>query len=496
MIRLLGAFVAGAILPLAFSPFDWAPVAIISLLALLLIWRDASAKQAMRLGYVFGLGYFGFGVYWVYFSIHHFAYAPLLLAVIIMLGLVAILACYPALLGYVLNRWAAKSGMVRYCLAFPLFWVAIEALRSWLFTGFPWLLIGYSQIDTWLSGWAPISGVLGLSWGVAFTAGSVMCLVASSSCHRYAGLIVSAIIWGGGWMLTTISWTQPAGPALQVALVQANIPQEIKWLSQFRAGTMRTYTEMTRPHWDADVVVWPETAIPAFHHHIRQTFLADLSAEVRAQNSDLIAGLPVKSQTSPNYYNGLISLAEPDRFYLKQHLVPLGEYMPLKPLSTMILAMMQIPLSDFSAGEPGQSLLTAGGYSFASSICYEDVFEHASLDGLPEAAYLVNVSNDTWFGDTIAPAQHLQMARMRSLESGRYMLRATSTGITAIMDHKGKVVEQAPMFQRFVLRGELIPMQGATPYVAGWSKLRWVLVILLMGVMLRFRKAEISRYKT
>ena len=207
--------------------------------------------------------------------------------------------------------------------------------------------------------------------------------------------------------------------------------------------------------------------------------MKDLREEAITHQTDVIVGLPVMLDGASGYYNGLHSVKYPDEFYLKRHLVPLGEYMPLKPFSTFILDFLQIPLSDFSAGEKVQPLLKGGGYSFASSICYEDVFQQSSVDGLPDAAYLVNVSNDTWFGDTIAPYQHFQMARMRALESGRYMLRSTNTGLTAIINHQGKVVNQAPMFKRFALKGEVIPLQGATPFVQGG----WWIVLLFAALL-------------
>jgi apolipoprotein N-acyltransferase len=211
------------------------------------------------------------------------------------------------------------------------------------------------------------------------------------------------------------------------------------------------------------------------------------SAELKA---DIIVGLPVRFDGVRGYFNGLHSVQYPDDFYLKRHLVPLGEYMPLKPLSTFILDFLQIPLSDFSAGEKNQPLLKGAGYPFASSICYEDVFQQSSIDGLPEAAYLVNVSNDTWFGDTIAPFQHLQMARMRALESGRYLLRSTNTGLTGFVDSKGQITKQAPMFKRFALKGEIVPLKGTTPFVAGgwWSIFVFAGVMVLLSFVARNRK--------
>lgn len=474
------ALISGALLPLAFAPYCLPVMAIISLLLLLFVIRKLPAKQAAVAGYLFGWGYFGHGVYWVYFSIHHFGHAPLWLAIIIMLGMVAILATYMALLAYLLNRFFGQHSAVRYLLAFPGLWLALEALRGVLFTGFPWLSLGYSQIDTGLSGWAPIVGVLGVSWLIVLVTGCIACVLFSSEKKtKIRAVILALSCWLMGWGLTTTTWVKPAGSVFNVVLLQGNVPQEIKWLRSFQRINNKMYLEMTKEQADADLVVWPETSIPAFYHGIKESLMKDLREEAITHQTDVIVGLPVMLDGASGYYNGLHSVKYPDEFYLKRHLVPLGEYMPLKPFSTFILDFLQIPLSDFSAGEKVQPLLKGGGYSFASSICYEDVFQQSSVDGLPDAAYLVNVSNDTWFGDTIAPYQHFQMARMRALESGRYMLRSTNTGLTAIINHQGKVVNQAPMFKRFALKGEVIPLQGATPFVQGG----WWIVLLFAALL-------------
>jgi len=477
----LAALFSGAMLPLAFAPYDWPIVAVLSPILFLSIIRQLSARQAAVAGYAFGLGYFGHGVYWVYFSIHHFAHAPLWLAVLIMLGMVAILALYMALLGYLLNRYFKTHLGVRYLLAFPSLWLGLEVLRSFLLTGFPWLSLGYSQIDTPLSAWAPVVGVLGVSYLLALIVGAVLCLLLKAS-RRYKLAAISALlaIFMGSYLLNKVEWTNAIAKPIKVALLQGNIPQEIKWLPSFRQRSVDIYLQMTRQQRDADLIVWPETAVPVFYHRLKDNLMPVLRQEAKQYQSDIVLGLPMMSEDSNDYYNGLHSVRFENDFYFKRHLVPLGEYMPLKPLSKIILDFLHIPMSDFSAGGDNQALLKGGGYSFASSICYEDVFQQTSIDGLPQAAYLLNVSNDTWFGDTIAPYQHLQMARMRALESGRYMLRATNTGLTAIIDAQGKVTAQAPMFRRAALTGELIPLTGATPFVMGG----WYLIYVLAGGLL------------
>ena len=486
------AFLAGALLPLAFAPYDLPFMALVSIALFLILLRSLTPKQAAVIGYAFGWGYFGHGVYWVYFSIHHFGHAPLWLAIIIMLGMVAILALYMALFAYLMNRFFKQNTAVRYLLAFPSLWVGLEALRGVLFTGFPWLSLGFSQIDTWLSGWAPVVGVLGVSWFVVVTVGVVLyCFYGVKSPRRVLSVVLLLVAWAGGFWLNDVNWTKPAGEPIKVALLQGNIPQEIKWLRSFRQINNGVYLDMTRQQVDVDLVVWPETAVPAFFHSVQGSLIPVLKREADDHQMDIILGLPVMPGGDSQYYNGLHSVRYPKEFYLKRHLVPLGEYMPLKPFSTIILGFLDIPLSDFSAGNNEQKLLTGGGYPFASSICYEDVFQQTSIDGLPEAAYLVNVSNDTWFGDTIAPYQHLQMARMRALESGRYLLRSTNTGITAIVDPSGQITRQAPMFKRFSLTGEITPLKGATPFVqGGWW---WFLILIAVMIVISFLKRDIKK---
>ncbi|ORU89706.1 MAG: apolipoprotein N-acyltransferase [Cycloclasticus sp. symbiont of Poecilosclerida sp. M] len=478
----LHALFAGALLPFAFAPYELPFLAVVSLCLLLQLVQHAKPRSSALIGYYFGLGYFGHGIYWVYFSIHHFGNAPLWLAVIIMLGMVAILAGYIAALCWLVNKFFRQTLWARYLLVFPALWVSFEWFRSILFTGFPWLSLGFSQLNTWLSGWAPVVGVFGVSWGVALTASALFYLFQSRliKASQLLAIMLLCAVWGGGLGLSQIGWSEKAGESIKVALLQGNIPQEIKWMPSFLPRNINIYEDMTLQQTEADLIIWPETAIPAFYHRIESNVLRRLKLRAETQQQDVVMGLPVLDDARRFYFNGLLSVRQPKEIYFKRHLVPLGEYMPLKPLSTIILKFLNIPLSDFNAGADEQPLLQAAGYPFASSICYEDVFQITSLDGLPEAAYLVNVSNDTWFGDTIAPFQHLEMARMRALESGRYLLRSTNTGLTAIVGPKGELLKQAPMFKRFALTGSLTPMKGATPFVAGG----WWLVLALNFVVL------------
>lgn len=480
------ALLAGLTLPLAFAPFEQHWLAIAALALLFGSWHDASPARAAWRGYAFGLGQFGFGVSWVYVSLHDFGGASPAAAGLLTALFVAFFALYPALAGYLACRWGrgtAGAPALRLLAVFPATWVLVEWLRGWFLTGFPWLQAGYSQITTPLGKLAPLAGVYGIGWLAAWVAA---CL-AAFFCLRGAGRrwwpIAAGLVCLGLAKWPAPQWTQPAGPAFRVALIQGNIAQNLKWQPGQQWRTLERYVELTQDHWDAKVIVWPETAVPAFYHQLADTFFARLTEAAKLHGSDLLVGVPVgAADGGPQYYNGLVSVGATPAVYRKRHLVPFGEFLPLKPLLGFILDILQIPLSDFSAGDTRQPLLQAGGWPLLATVCYEDAFGNEGRIGLPAAAYLVNVSNDAWFADSIAPHQHLQVAQMRSLETGRYMLRATNTGVTAVIGPDGKVLQQLPQFQAGALTAEILPMSGATPYVRyGDAPVIGLLGLLLAG---------------
>ncbi len=458
------ALLGGAILPLAFAPFDLAPLALLSLVLLFYSWQGAGPWKSFQRGYLFGLAQFGVGVSWVYISLHDYGGASPVAAVALTCALVAFLALYPALAGAVSARFFRTNPILRLIVAYPALWTLTEWVRGWFISGFPWLNVGYSQLDTPLAGFAPLLGVYGVGWLAALTAGLILGLFYLPWLKATGAGIVVAALWAGGAWLNQVEWSSPAGKPFKVTLLQGNIPQEIKWEPQHQRETLKLYIAMTRQHWDSDLVVWPETAVPAFYHQVEESFLLPLQEEAKNSGTDLLIGAPLLEQPGTRYYNALISLGQTPGVYRKRHLVPFGEYLPLQPLSSFILDILQIPLADFSAGTDQQPLLKAAGFPLVASICYEDAFGEEALTGMPDGAYLVNVTNDAWFADSIGPLQHFQMARMRALELRRYMLRATNTGVTGIISPFGDVVARAPQFERTTITGEIVPMRGSTPY--------------------------------
>jgi apolipoprotein N-acyltransferase len=310
---------------------------------------------------------------------------------------------------------------------------------------------------------------------------------------RVVALLVALLLWVGSGLLSLVEWSTPKDGPIRASLIQGNVPQNLKWRPEQRAPTIELYTRLSRQRWDRDIVIWPETALPAYYHQA-ETFLQGLAAEARAGGgATLLMGLPVMADpVNGRYYNSVVRVGEPVQFYHKSHLVPFGEYIPLKALLGRLLDILRVPMADFSRGDEQQPLLEAAGQHIGVSICYEDAFGEEVIRGLPQASLLVNVSNDAWFGDSFAPHQHLQMARMRTLETARPMLRATNNGVSALIDHRGRVLATSPQFEVAVLDGEVQPRAGATPYVVMGNTplILCLLVMVLVAGTLARRHAD------
>jgi apolipoprotein N-acyltransferase len=484
------ALLGGALLPLAFAPFNLWPLAILLLTLLLWVWQGETPWRAAWQGFLFGVGMFGTGIYWVYISLHQYGNAPPAFAALVTLLLVLLMALYPAVTGYLLARWAPASGPARWLLAAPALWALLEWVRSWLFTGFPWLALGYSQIDSPLAGLAPYLGVFGVSWAVVLSAGLLLVLIRGNRQARLRAGALVLLLWGGTWVLGQLQWVTPVGKPLRVSLVQGDIPQERKWRPEQLEETVRRYIRLSVPVMDnSDVVIWPEAAIPTFYQHVEE-FMQVLQKEAQDSGSDYLIGVPWGFSETGIYHNSVVSLGRSSGFYHKHRLLPFGEYLPLRFLLNFFRTYVDIPMADFTPGDLDQPLLQAAGYPVGVSICFEVVFGSEIRHSLPQARFLVNVSNDAWFGDSLAPHQHLQIARMRALEAGRYLARATNTGITAIIDDHGRIVVRGKPFVAEVVQGKVQPLTGATPYVLLGDGFTVVLLGGLLALVLWLRLAR------
>lgn len=470
------SFGAGGMLTLAFAPVGLWVLAVFLPLLLLVVCLYATPRRAARLAFWFGAGLFLFGTYWVYISVHVFGRAHLALAIFLMLGLVAVMAAYFALIGWLI-AWLTAGRVWRLVLAAPAGWVAVEWFRGWFLTGFPWLSIGYSQIDSPLAGWLPVAGVYGVSFLVVLTSAALLAAVLEQGRRRAAAAALAVLPWLAGAALTAVSWAEPAGAARTTTLVQGGVSQDRKWLREQFPATLDLYHSSLFAHPDSELVVWPEVAIPAVADQV-EPWLAVLEEQLRDEGRTLVLGI-LEGQNDDIHNSVMLLDGRERQVYRKRHLVPFGEFFPVPDRVREWMRLMSLPYRDMTPGAPEQPLLeTRGGDRLAVAICYEDAYGAEQLYALPDATLLINVSNDAWFGDSIAPHQHLEIARVRASEAARWVLRATNNGVSAFIDPAGRLLETAPQFRYATLTAEVTPMRGATPYsIAG----NWPVVVLALA---------------
>ncbi len=473
---------AGCLIPFAFAPYDLWLLIFPAVWLLLYSTRFSQPLQAAFQGWLFGLGMFGLGVSWVHVSIHEHGGASLPLAIFLTAIFVAGIALFHALQFFCAARLTPKTQPLLNAISFILMWIVFEWVRTWFLTGFPWLLLGNSMLNTTLAGWAPVLGVYGVSLLLLFSATALYCGWRLRS-HRVTlyGLVTVAAFWLAGWGLWQLDWTQPRGQALKVSLVQANVKQSEKWRSHNKRPITQRYLALSEPLWDSDIIIWPETALPYFKHQAKG-LLAQLDRRAKQSDTALAMGMltaDFSDQDNTRIHNSFLILGTGGGTYSKQKLVPFGEYVPLEDLLRGLIAFFDLPMSDLRPGPANQQVLTYKDSDVFPMICYEVVYPDFVANYARNTELLVTVSNDSWFGTSNGPLQHLQIAQMRALETGKYVLRGTNNGVTAIIDPKGRVVSQAPQFEEAVLRGDAWLMRGNTPFVAlgSWPTLLTVFAL-------------------
>ena len=479
--RVLLSVIAGAIAPLSLAPFNYWYLGAVSVALLFFLLHNCSSRKAAWLGWFYGLGFFGVGVSWVFVSIHEHGNAPAPLAGTMTGLFVAALAILPAI-----QCWLFRK-LFRNALGFIGLWLLFEWLRSWLFTGFPWLYLGYGLIDTPLSVYAPIGGVWLLSLYVVL-AGTLAVTFFKHLNHPLQAAAVLVLL-GVPWLAVQqekvpAAWTEPEGEPLQVMLVQANIPQALKWRRSELENIMQTYVDLSMDSDKVDLLIWPETAIPTFYNSAT-TMLSPLIRYLNDNDTAMISGIPsIYSDPSHpkgrRYQNSITIFAGGDGSYNKQRLVPFGEYVPLESQLRGLIDFFNLPMSEFSLGATDQPPLKVRQSAISPFICYEIAYPELVRRSSLESDLLLTVSNDTWFGHSIAPAQHMQIARMRALENGRWLIRSTNNGITALVNPRGEISESIPQYQRGVLVGSVQRMTGQTLYQQLGVKPLQVLTILIL----------------
>ena len=481
------AVLLGGLTTLVFAPFSLALLAPLLLMPLLFVSLTQAPREAAWHAFGFGFGLFLSGTYWIYVSVVIFGEAPVWVALLLMVGLALIMACWLFAAGYLTSFLAHGEPLLLVAVA-PSVWVLVEWLRGWVATGFPWLAYGYSQVGTPLGSWAPAGGVYAASFAVVLCSAAVLAALFTDGRRRKVALLLAILPWFGGWLLAYVDWTREHDDPLTVTVLQAGVSQDRKWLPGLRQATLDFYRDQTRIARDSDLVVWPEVAVPSLLSRER-AFVSQLASDARESGQTIMFGIleDVEERGERRVYNSVVLVdGEAPQVYRKRHLVPFGEYFPVPERVREWMRLMSLPYSDLAAGNAVQPLLeTRAGIRLATMICYEDAYNGEQLYALPDAGLLVNVSNDGWFGNSIAAGQHLQIARMRSLEVGRPAIRATNTGISAFIDHEGRLLETGGQFAAVTMTGTLLPRTGTTPFAAFGNGPVVALCLLLLAATRR-----------
>ncbi|WP_342804564.1 apolipoprotein N-acyltransferase [Alteromonas sp. M12] len=487
MLHYIGVILLGALMTFSYAPFSlWflTPILLTGFFYRLLV-----SKSGFKTGFAFGLGWFGAGISWVHVSIADFGGLPLIGSVGLMVLLCSFLALYPGLFAFVLKRYCK----LRYWpLLAPFIWFISEFIRSWLFTGFPWLSIGYSQLLGPLSGWIPVFGETGLS--VILIALAVSCALSVKQKVYIPTIALASIIFIGGWALNSVNWVTPKASTVSIAMVQGNIKQEMRWAPEEEAPTMEKYRKLTEGHWQNQLIIWPEAAIPQLES-TAESFLRQLDSQATEQDTGLITGIVNYDYDSRQAFNNLIAIGKKlpedtqgqyhylhSNRYDKHHLLPFGEFIPFESWLRQLAPIFDLPMSSFTRGDYLQSNLVSNGINLAPAICFEIAFPRQIAANLTtETDFIITVSNDAWFGHSHGPDQHLEIAQVRAKEFGIPVLRATNNGITAFIGYDGTIISRLPQFKAGVLSAEIASTTGFTPY-RKWQDLPlWILSLIALG---------------
>jgi len=480
-------FVAGASLIGAFAPFSHWWLIFPGLTWYLLPLQGLNNRQTLYRGLWFNSGFFAAGISWVHISIHRFGEAPLPLSIPLTIVLVLVLSLFASLTVILLNRFFSHlSSRLYFLVALPFIWLLMEWVSSWFLTGFPWFNLGYSQLDGYLSAVAPLMGSAGISFLVILLSGAVILIIRQGKpAIKISASIVSFILILVAFV-QPIKWVEKTQNQLSFSLIQPSIAQDMKWLPEQRRQTLEYFHETTMSL-DSQLIIWPEGAIPALARHVSK-YLTMIDQQTKRKSQALMTGIAV--QEGEQYFNATIMLGEGEGRYYKQHLLPFGEYVPFESSLRGLIQLFDLPMSSFSAGSSGQPLLKTGDWNIAMALCYEIIFQDVVADQLTGADILITLSNDAWFGDSIGVYQHLAIARMRALENGIPVIRATNDGISALIDHRGKVLDRMEKLERGVMSGIVTKASGLTPYRQlgpGWS---YFLLLLIPALILIYNRKK------
>jgi len=485
---LIKALFAGLLLPLGFAPFHLAGLSILGLALFFALLKNSTLKQSLAIGFFFGVGYFGFGISWIYVSIHLYGHLIPPIAAIITGIFVFYLALFTASLAVLYSMLSRLLSPLLCCLLFGALWTGIEYFRSHFLSGFPWLLIGFSQIDTPLKFLLPIIGVYGVGFFSCFAATSLTYALFSTGRARLRWVITFVSVLLAPSLLNNVQWTSVSRTPLSVGIVQADVSMRDKWDDDLFLDLVTRYREGIEALMKNDLIILPESAFPIPAHYIHD-LLDRLDREANHSKTAILIGIPqAADEEETTYYNSLISLGFGKGEYLKQHLVPFGEYTP--HFFEKIFSWFNIPASNFKPGSSPQSLIEVHHHPIAALICYELAYPHLLRQQLPQAEWIVSVSDDGWFGHSLAMYQQQQMAQVLSLQTGRFQVVANNDGLSSIIDEKGNLTSSLPTFTSGLLEGLVYPATGFSPWVCYGDN-----PILFLCFLIVFVTAIAAKYK-
>lgn len=487
-LALIIAILGGTLVTLSFAPFGIWPLALVSLVIFALLLKEQSQSQVIWRSLAFGLGLYAAGIHWIFVSIHNFGGAAPLFAAFLVLIFAAFMAAIFALPFYIFGRWFSYHRLALF-VALPACWLLGEWSRTWLLTGFPWLFLGYGHIDTWLAGWAPVAGVMAISFILVANAGlaaEVLWHGKGMHAHKYllaAAVAINISLWIGGSLLNKVTWAEPDMAPIKVGMVQPNVDQSIK-LTFNEATTLAALDqlrELSTDLWSNDWVIWPEAAIPtSLTFHDALPFLEEMNKEAAENNAALFTGVIYEDREKQKYYNSIAGLGEGYGFYHKRRLVPFGEYVPLEDHLRGLIEFFNLPTSFIHLGPQDQHGLIAKGVRITPAICYEIVYPDLIGQAAKETQVLLSVNNLGWFLDSIQSKQFMQMAQMRALETGRYLVYSTNNGPSAIINNKGIIISQSNSFSAQTFTGTIHAVKDWTPFMVTSSGPLVILSALLL----------------
>ena len=473
---LLGA-ILGAIQVLAFAPYSYWFLVYPSIIGILILLQQVQkgTKKLFLVSFTYSLSMFLALLYWIHVSMDLFGGMPLIASISLIVLLCSYLALYPTLALWatfkISSRFAIDSKSIRYLLIFPVFWLISDWARGVMLTGFPWGYLGYSHLDTPLIGLAPVFGVQGVTLAILLISGAFTLLIEKQSMKVSIFLILTLL--GSGFLLSFQTYTTLQAP-IKVSLVQANIDQNEKWAKGALKPSLEKLLDLSKLGSSSDLIIWPESAIAALEINMKR-FLQNQSEIFKENNQVLISGIIEYDLSSDQYYNSIITLGDlPTELeysplsknrYRKHHLLPVGEFVPFEDLLRPLAPYFNLPMSSFNRGEMIQKNLSVKNINIASALCYEIIFSEQLRQNIDKnTGIILTLSNDAWFGDSIGPAQHLEIARMRAVEFARPLIRSTNNGITAIFNDRGDELGRVASFKTDVLSREVQPALGVTPF--------------------------------